>query len=484
MWKLVIEDDQGHQTTVTLVRDEYAVGRGEENSIRLTERNVSRRHLVLRSELKADPPHWWVEDQQSYNGCFVNGQRVAERAAVNHGDLVQLGDYRLELLDETVAGKAGRSGSATMPALPRNAAAAIHRDRLVQVVGPTVGAEYALSPDSVTTIGRGEECDIAINHGSVSRVHAELRPLGEGRFEIIDRESANGIRVNGIDLQRCALDARDAVELGDVVLRFVPAGILYVPSAEESQRLAALVSVPGSAERTAQTLKLLAAAAVVAAVLGLVAVLVATSSSTPAAADSAGAAKDPTSELLAAATELAKTDLEAAHNKLLSSIPESSNARLSTEFKQIEARWADSLLARARAEGDLQAKRLLLDRVARASTVDSGRRKQAADELERLNSAAAAAPAASELPPDPSASAGTDASAPAPATAVAAATKPLKPKKKSLSELLTSGDPAEQAEAKDRLKAIVNSGAGSPGQKSQLRGLCRQLGDDSCVDVE
>ena len=42
MWKLVIEDDEGKRTVVPLTRDEYTLGRREGNTIRLTERNVSR----------------------------------------------------------------------------------------------------------------------------------------------------------------------------------------------------------------------------------------------------------------------------------------------------------------------------------------------------------------------------------------------------------------------------------------------------------
>jgi len=40
MWKLTIEDDQANKTVVHLVRDEYSVGRAEDNTVRLTERNI------------------------------------------------------------------------------------------------------------------------------------------------------------------------------------------------------------------------------------------------------------------------------------------------------------------------------------------------------------------------------------------------------------------------------------------------------------
>ena len=41
MWKLTIEDDQASKTVVQLVRDDYSIGRAEDNTVRLTERNIS-----------------------------------------------------------------------------------------------------------------------------------------------------------------------------------------------------------------------------------------------------------------------------------------------------------------------------------------------------------------------------------------------------------------------------------------------------------
>src|SRR5450432_180176 len=236
MWKLTIEDDQASKTVVHLVRDDYSIGRAEENTVRLTERNISRRHARL-----AKPNERWVLfDLGSYNGCYVNGQRVSEQHEIVHGDLVQLGDYRLQVIDDTVVEPAPFDKAVTMPAAPRSQALLGQPDRLVMVVGPSVGAEYPLTQDHPLVMGRGEECDVPVNHPSVSRVHAEIQPLGDGRYEIVDRESANGVRVNGVELPRTLLDARDVIELGDVILKFIPAGDIYVPGAEESQQLSAL----------------------------------------------------------------------------------------------------------------------------------------------------------------------------------------------------------------------------------------------------
>src|SRR5262249_52563406 len=106
------------------------------------------------------------------------------------------------------------------------------------VVGPTPGVEFPLDKEHFT-IGRSEEATISINHSSVSRVHAELIALGNGRFEIVDKASANGIRINSVELKRGILEAGDALELGDVRLRFVGAGKIFRPTVDQSHQLLA-----------------------------------------------------------------------------------------------------------------------------------------------------------------------------------------------------------------------------------------------------
>ncbi|MGH7297905.1 MAG: FHA domain-containing protein, partial [Polyangiaceae bacterium] len=124
MWKLVIEDDEGKRTSVPLTRDQYSVGRKEGNTIRLTERNVSREHARLFKKQAngggpTDRGTFVLEDLTSYNGVFVNGLRITHAQDLSHGDLVQIGDYRIVLQDEMVADVVAPLGptdtKATMP---------------------------------------------------------------------------------------------------------------------------------------------------------------------------------------------------------------------------------------------------------------------------------------------------------------------------------------------------------------------------------
>jgi pSer/pThr/pTyr-binding forkhead associated (FHA) protein len=98
MFKLVIQDDEGKTTVVPLVRDEITIGRKEGNTIRLTERNVSRKHARISRANGAVA----IEDLGSYNGVRVNGTRISQRTVLAVSDRVQIGDYLIELKAEGV----------------------------------------------------------------------------------------------------------------------------------------------------------------------------------------------------------------------------------------------------------------------------------------------------------------------------------------------------------------------------------------------
>lgn len=506
MWKLTIEDDQASKTVVHLVRDDYSIGRAEENTVRLTERNISRRHARL-----AKPNERWVVfDLGSYNGCYVNGQRVSEQHEIVHGDLVQLGDYRLQVVDDTIVDPAPFDRAVTMPAAPRSQALLGQPDRLVMVVGPTVGAEYPLTQDHPLVMGRGEECDVPVNHPSVSRVHAEIRPLGDGRYEIVDRESANGVRVNGVELPRTLLDARDVIELGDVILKFIPAGDIYVPGTEESQHESTLTlagtavgAQPGASLGKLSGGVKVAAACTVAVLLALGVVIATRSSGPPEIASSGSESVDSAMRTLSEAKALLdKGDIDGAARKA-SEIPEDSNARKTADYRQIQGAWADALFAKAAATADPAQKRGFLDQISRATNVDSIRRKRAANELAAQGAESvdiSDLPSAPKNPPKNVAqaaprpvAAGVSDPAPDPNPKPAAAAKISTPatlvRKNPFdegSEPPPAQDPAAGGErtkllqAKASLLQKVQSGQASDRDVKMLRALCKQLGDASC----
>ncbi|HVU01782.1 MAG TPA: FHA domain-containing protein [Polyangiaceae bacterium] len=398
MWKLSIEDDQANQTVVDLVRDEYSVGRDVANTVRLTERNISRKHATLRREGGA----WKVRDQKSYNGCFVNGARVVGEHELKHGDLLQLGDYRLELLDDTVAPRPDPdSKTATLPGRQSQTIRDLP-NRLVMILGPALGASFPLL-DKRVVIGRGEDCDLPVNDTSVSRVHAEIHALEGGKYEVMDRDSSNGVRVNGVELKRAILDAGDVIELGDVQLKFVPAGQVYLPQEPPVGRRQNTLE-PGSSDhvpapRRSRSLVIVGALAVVA-----VALAVTLRRGDDGAPVTGTTEVNPASRALDEARDLmAKGDVEGALRKS-QEIPEDSNLRESTTFKEIQAKWADTVFEQASKETDRTRKRSLLDLIAKSPDVGSMQRKRAANEIATLDADSVGIdelPAAGKAPPKP-----------------------------------------------------------------------------------
>jgi pSer/pThr/pTyr-binding forkhead associated (FHA) protein len=229
MFKLVIADEGGTKTTVPLVRDEITIGRKEGNTIRLTERNISRTH----AQLRRSDSGFVLRDLSSYNGVRVNGQRVDGEIAIAAGDQIKLGDYAMEVeSDQPVAALPSIPPPPPVPSVPGApgapiAAAPLSPARLVMLAGPTPGADYPLPASGALRMGRGEDLDVPIDHRSVSREHAEVRVSGTG-VRVVDLNSANGLRVNGGRSSDGELHDGDVIELGEVALRYVAAGESYV----------------------------------------------------------------------------------------------------------------------------------------------------------------------------------------------------------------------------------------------------------------
>lgn len=283
MLKLIIEDDEGRKTVVPFVRDEITIGRQEGNTIRLTERNVSRRHArLLRQHANV-----LIEDLGSYNGIKVNGDRITGQVQVQDGDLIQIGDYDLAIQREEEARQANGASDATrplpvgssaptmklpdpgatLPALPaisvpeaseddvheapalseetpkHQSTAVIRIDqleatrpqrsvheldpaeapRLVVMNTDFAGREFACVRTELR-IGRTDDNDIALDHRSLSRTHCKLVREDSGEWKVIDLQSANGLMVNGEPYAQVTLRPGDVLELGHLKLKFVGPG--------------------------------------------------------------------------------------------------------------------------------------------------------------------------------------------------------------------------------------------------------------------
>jgi pSer/pThr/pTyr-binding forkhead associated (FHA) protein len=277
--KLIIEDDEGRQTVVPFVRDEITIGRLEGNTIRLTERNVSRRH----ARLVRQNGHVLVEDLGSSYGIHINGKRIREPVPVADGDLIQIGDYDLAIqgegqeatairkrpepepsdddqeegllgADEPTATANAPAPRATAPQPPPADDLSRHPTALIPVAGSAPAPNHPerlpyqlLDPENAPRlvvlntglagrefacirtdlkIGRAEQNDIAVDHPSVGARHARLW-LDDETWKITDLGSSNGVSHNDAPVQEAALRSGDLLEVGTVKFKFVGPGVAF-----------------------------------------------------------------------------------------------------------------------------------------------------------------------------------------------------------------------------------------------------------------
>lgn len=79
---------------------------------------------------------------------------------------------------------------------------------------------FELTGDRPVSIGRAKSSSVALDDPSVSRLHAVVRATMDGHWQIIDRQSANGLKVNGKATKEAVLAANDEITIGVYRLRF------------------------------------------------------------------------------------------------------------------------------------------------------------------------------------------------------------------------------------------------------------------------
>ena len=270
MFKIIIQDDEGKTTIVPFVREELTIGRKEGNTIRLTERNVSREHAkISRNDSVVS-----LEDLASYNGIRVNGTKIKGKVDLKVSDRIQIGDYLLEIKPEKTDSpqseeealdaqetnpnmlglnvptkplikKADPETDPTpMPDIvsPLANTQRLQKSKIDDSVDPELeevtpsadkeraarlvvlstnyaGDEFHLKNRSMV-IGRTEDNDIWLDHRSISRHHAKIL-REDDRYSVVDLQSSNGVRVNGEVYGKVELRKGDEIDLGHVRLRFV-----------------------------------------------------------------------------------------------------------------------------------------------------------------------------------------------------------------------------------------------------------------------
>jgi pSer/pThr/pTyr-binding forkhead associated (FHA) protein len=199
---------------IELWKECTTLGRSSDCDIFLEDISAHRKQAsILRT-----PAGYVLRDDHGSGDSFVNGVSVREQL-LNSGDQLLFGTTLITFY----------ASEGTRPfQLPTSRGRELHRDRppdsqplltarLDVVVARGTVRSIELLPEM--TIGRSRDCSIFLEDLAVSRLHATLRELPNGDYEVLDHRSATGTFVNGRAMARCVLHDGDELQVG--ATRFV-----------------------------------------------------------------------------------------------------------------------------------------------------------------------------------------------------------------------------------------------------------------------
>lgn len=213
---LLIQQGPQAGKRVELWKDCTTIGRSRDCDIFLEDIAVHRKQASI---LRTDAGYVLRDDHGS-GDCFINEQPVKEQLLAD-GDHLLFGNTHLIFFAHEgtrpfqLASSRGRELHVGKQLDPSGSA--IAKLDLSSRRGIIVRS-FELLPEM--TIGRSRECDIFLEDLAVSRLHATIRQLPDGGFEIEDHRSATGTFVNGMPITRYHLLEGDVVQIGSSRLAF------------------------------------------------------------------------------------------------------------------------------------------------------------------------------------------------------------------------------------------------------------------------
>ncbi|MDQ6660390.1 MAG: FHA domain-containing protein [Chloroflexota bacterium] len=160
-----------------------------------------------------------LRDDHGSGDSLINEQPVTEQL-MKDGDLLHFGHTTLIFYAQ----------EATRPIqLPSSRGRELYKGKQLDPNASAIGRldlssrpgtlqSFELQPE--VTIGRSRDCSIFLEDLAVSRLHATIRQLSNGVYEIEDHQSATGTFVNGQPVTRSPLKAGDIVQIGISKLTF------------------------------------------------------------------------------------------------------------------------------------------------------------------------------------------------------------------------------------------------------------------------
>jgi pSer/pThr/pTyr-binding forkhead associated (FHA) protein len=203
------------------------IGRKPGNDVVIDNQAISGSHARIVEENQT----YFIEDLNSLNGTFLNGQKV-NKYALKNGDIILIGNHTIEFISDkppdTDAAKPairGRSMSETVVLSPTDQQKILTATEKVDILGgfliiegSTEKKDYLLK-DRITTIGKDDAALIRIKGFFAPKVAALVNRRKDGYF--INPSSGKDLKINDQKVtHRYDLKDGDIVEIGDLKMQF------------------------------------------------------------------------------------------------------------------------------------------------------------------------------------------------------------------------------------------------------------------------
>jgi len=230
MAQLIVFRGRRKLATHQLDRREFVLGRGEDVDIQIDNPLVSRRHARVCFRDGA----WRVEDLDTPNGLYVNGNRV-QYQELQPGDRIELGQHFV-----VFEGSAANLDIATVPddhhgQVDREEPTAVLPPREIESIIRKVRSrtkthlviehegrrwEVALS-NATHLVGFDESCDVRLAGSALfGKQVAELVRQDDGGYAVVSLSSLAPVRVNGQKVSTGHLEDGDQIQIKGATLRY------------------------------------------------------------------------------------------------------------------------------------------------------------------------------------------------------------------------------------------------------------------------
>ena len=165
----------------------WIVGTGDNAHIKLNNSRVSRNHLQI---IYQEQGVLHIQDLDSTNGTYLNGIKLKISQSLKHKDKIQLAGVNDILI-------------------------VVEKPLTSDTLNPQKNIVDILKTKKTIFLGRGTNCDIVLNHGTISKVHASITLTPNNDYQIKDLGSTNGTYINGRKIKTVeTIDFKDNIFIG------------------------------------------------------------------------------------------------------------------------------------------------------------------------------------------------------------------------------------------------------------------------------